>query len=40
MMFSKRPINLSEAFNVLAQLSADFFKNGRKQPKPQIRAAL
>lgn len=32
--------NLSEAFHLLAQLSPDFMKGGRRQPKPQKRTAL
>jgi antitoxin VapB len=32
--------SLSQAFDLLAGLSADFLKRGRKQPKPQRRPAL
>ncbi len=33
----ERPRNLAPAFELLAGLSADFFKGGRKQPRPQKR---
>jgi antitoxin VapB len=33
----ERPGNLAPAFELLAGLSADFFKGGRKQPRPQKR---
>ena len=34
------PRNLAQAFKLLTGLSADFFKGGRKQPRPQERAGL
>lgn len=36
----KRPRNLAGAFALLTGLSADFFKGGRKQPKPPKRPGL
>ena len=33
----ERPRTLAPAFELLAGLSADYFKGGRKQPKPQKR---
>ena len=36
----KPPRNLAHAFDLLTSLSEDFFKGGRKQPKPQKRARL
>jgi antitoxin VapB len=36
----ERPRNLVRAFELLTKLSDDFFKAGRKQPKPQKRACL
>jgi antitoxin VapB len=36
----QRPRNLAQAFDLLAGLSADFFKGGRKQPRPQKRTRL
>jgi len=36
----KPPRNLARAFRLLTGLSADFFKGGRKQPKPPKRAGL
>ena len=36
----KRPRNLAPAFQLLTGLSADFFKGGRKQPKPPRRPGL
>ena len=36
----ERPRNLSQAFELLTALSADFFKAGRKQPRPPKRAGL
>jgi len=36
----KPPHNLARAFKLLTALSADFFKGGRKQPKPPKRAGL
>ena len=36
----KRPRNLGRAFDLLAGLSPDFFRGGRKQPKPQKRVKL
>jgi antitoxin VapB len=36
----ERPRNLSQAFELLTTLSADFFKGGRKQPRPPKRAGL
>jgi len=32
--------NLAEAFHLLAELSDDFMKGGRNQPKPQKRSAI
>jgi antitoxin VapB len=32
-----RPGNAAQAFDLLTGLSKDFFKGGRKQPKPQKR---
>lgn len=35
-----RPPSLAPAFELLAGLSRDFFKGGRRQPKPQKRTPL
>lgn len=36
----EKPRNLLPAFNLLGKLSKDFFRGGRRQPKPQKRANL
>lgn len=36
----ERPRNLGKAFDLLAGLSRDFFRGGRKQGKPRRRPAL
>ncbi len=36
----ERPQNLAPVFELLTSLSADFFKGGRRQPKPPKRAKL
>jgi antitoxin VapB len=36
----ERPTNLAAAFELLAGLSPDFFKGGRRQPKLDKRAGL
>jgi len=36
----ERPRNLALAFDLLAGLSGDFFRGGRRQPKPDKRATL
>jgi antitoxin VapB len=36
----EQPANLSAAFDLLAGLSPDFFKGGRRQPKLDKRAKL
>jgi antitoxin VapB len=36
----ERPANLAAAFDLLAGLSPDFFKGGRRQPKLNKRAGL
>jgi antitoxin VapB len=36
----ERPQNLRQAFELLTALSTDFFRGGRKQPRPPKRAAL
>jgi len=36
----ERPATLARAFELLTQLSGDFFQRGRKQPKPQKRPKL
>ena len=36
----ERPKNLVRAFELLTELSGDYFQGGRKQPKPQKRARL
>jgi len=36
----ERQGNLALAFELLSELSADFLKGGRKQPKPQKRVSL
>jgi antitoxin VapB len=40
LVLRKRPRNLAGAYELLAGLSKDFLKSGRKQPKPQKRPAL
>ncbi|MBZ5592841.1 MAG: type II toxin-antitoxin system VapB family antitoxin [Acidobacteriia bacterium] len=40
LVLRKRRKNLGEAYHLIAGLSADFFKGGRKQPKVQKRPAL
>jgi len=37
LVLRERPQNLARAFHLLAELPADFFKGGRKQPRPQKR---
>jgi antitoxin VapB len=39
-LLRKRPRNLAQAFDLLAGLSTDFFRGGRKQPRPQKRTRL
>jgi hypothetical protein len=36
----EQPQSLAPAFELLAGFSPDFFKGGRKQPKPQKRTRL
>jgi antitoxin VapB len=36
----KPPRNLAQAFHLLTELSSDFFRGGRRQPRPQKRAGL
>ena len=36
----ERPGSLAEAFELLAGLSDDFFRGGRRQPKPDKRSSL
>ena len=36
----ERPRNLAQAFELLTGLSTDFFKGGRRQPRPATRAGL
>src|SRR5258708_28116875 len=40
LVLRKRPRSLAGAYELLARLSNDFMKSGRKQPKPPTRAAL
>jgi len=40
LVLRKRPRSLAGAYELLAGLSKDFLKFGRKQPKPQKRPAL
>ena len=36
----ERPRNLAQVFELLTGLSPDFFKGGRRQPRPQKRSGL
>ena len=40
LVLRKRRKNLGEAYHLIAGLSSDFFKGGRKQPMVQRRPAL
>lgn len=40
LVLRKRQKNLGEAYHLIAGLSPDFLKGGRKQPKPQKRPSL
>ena len=40
LILRERRRNLGEAYHLIAGLSPDFLKGGRKQPKPQRRPAL
>jgi antitoxin VapB len=40
LVLRKHAKNLGEAYHLIAGLSPDFLKGGRKQPKPQRRPAL
>jgi len=36
----ERPANLASAFELFAALSSDFFRGGRRQPKPDKRVGF
>jgi antitoxin VapB len=40
LVLRKHRKNLGEAYHLIASLSPDFLKDGRKQPRPQKRRAL
>jgi antitoxin VapB len=40
LILKENPSDLAHAFELLTHLSGDFFRAGRRQPKPQRRLAL